>query len=557
MILSYALGDGITNEGKTILKRIACDNRGVYHEVGANGNLGDVMANYYSFLSVGTDSAKARWREYEDKVSKQTLLAACVPAFDKRQTPRKLLGVACMDMNVLSDLDTFKTSAGYDDFEGSVREAQRFCAPFRLSHLDAQLLRYSTDPSAVCEEVIKCGDGIVNGMSPDSKEACDDGNAESGDGCSSACQVEPGWVCPRWGYEDMGNGYLRRKQVICGGQNLALSSAQFPEGTAAEWDFCRSAVLPDACSTWCQGQAACKGFNYYEKAWGHTNLCCFRSRMGTNEFHSNTECYEKIPSADAGCQDDWAFVDEQSFKCHEWQGYNCDAAVSDWGYSVQGQLDVKEKCKNSCGVCSGAMCRPRCSKPVAQPSDCNDCLGEWQRWGPCSNGVVVQKPGGRAECVQERTYKVVSVAKPGGADCPLADGTKDYRVVDIFRPTAWSQCMTAANTAACGSGTKTRQAPCVAPDQAMCATFASDFAPATSEACQSNAGCEWQPDQWSECSGGKRTRTITCETGAEADCVGKVMPEAEKQCVASANVAAAHVQRVAISVLASIALQAC
>jgi fibro-slime domain-containing protein len=36
----------------------------------------------------------------------------------------------------------------------------------------------------------KCGDGLVLGT-----EQCDDGNAVSGDGCSSTCQVEPGYQC--------------------------------------------------------------------------------------------------------------------------------------------------------------------------------------------------------------------------------------------------------------------------------------------------------------------------------------------------------------------------
>ena len=35
-----------------------------------------------------------------------------------------------------------------------------------------------------------CGDGIL-----DFGEACDDGNAANGDGCSSTCQVEDGWAC--------------------------------------------------------------------------------------------------------------------------------------------------------------------------------------------------------------------------------------------------------------------------------------------------------------------------------------------------------------------------
>ena len=36
-----------------------------------------------------------------------------------------------------------------------------------------------------------CGDSIVN-----ASESCDDGNTTPGDGCSSFCTPEPGWVCP-------------------------------------------------------------------------------------------------------------------------------------------------------------------------------------------------------------------------------------------------------------------------------------------------------------------------------------------------------------------------
>ncbi len=41
----------------------------------------------------------------------------------------------------------------------------------------------------------RCGDSILQ-----PGEACDDGNNSSGDGCSSACQVETGYIC------DMGAG---------------------------------------------------------------------------------------------------------------------------------------------------------------------------------------------------------------------------------------------------------------------------------------------------------------------------------------------------------------
>ena len=42
----------------------------------------------------------------------------------------------------------------------------------------------------VCPEV-RCGNGTIEG-----NEKCDDGNANSGDGCTSTCTIERGYVCP-------------------------------------------------------------------------------------------------------------------------------------------------------------------------------------------------------------------------------------------------------------------------------------------------------------------------------------------------------------------------
>lgn len=40
------------------------------------------------------------------------------------------------------------------------------------------------------EDFVGCGDGLVAGA-----EACDDQNQNSGDGCSSSCSIEDGFIC--------------------------------------------------------------------------------------------------------------------------------------------------------------------------------------------------------------------------------------------------------------------------------------------------------------------------------------------------------------------------
>ena len=57
------------------------------------------------------------------------------------------------------------------------------------------LLASRTEPSGLLAyynpyRIPGCGDGAV-----DPSEACDDGNLRDGDGCSSSCQVEPGYAC--------------------------------------------------------------------------------------------------------------------------------------------------------------------------------------------------------------------------------------------------------------------------------------------------------------------------------------------------------------------------
>jgi cysteine-rich repeat protein len=48
----------------------------------------------------------------------------------------------------------------------------------------------TVDGTSVCRRLNVCGDGRI-----DSAEACDDGNDESADGCSSTCQFEEGFTC--------------------------------------------------------------------------------------------------------------------------------------------------------------------------------------------------------------------------------------------------------------------------------------------------------------------------------------------------------------------------
>lgn len=50
-------------------------------------------------------------------------------------------------------------------------------------------------PGTPCAYLVKCGDGRIGG-----KETCDDTNMKDGDGCSSTCTVDKGWDCLQAGH---------------------------------------------------------------------------------------------------------------------------------------------------------------------------------------------------------------------------------------------------------------------------------------------------------------------------------------------------------------------
>jgi len=81
-----------------------------------------------------------------------------------------------------------------------------------------------------------CGDKIVAGS-----ETCDDGNSNSGEGCSSTCQREDGWVCPNPGQAC--------RETVCG-DKVIEGSEQCDDGNLIPYD---------KCSPTCTNEPVCTG----------------------------------------------------------------------------------------------------------------------------------------------------------------------------------------------------------------------------------------------------------------------------------------------------------
>ncbi|MBV9949858.1 MAG: DUF4215 domain-containing protein, partial [Myxococcales bacterium] len=135
----------------------------------------------------------------------------------------------------------------------------------------------------VCEQapVPVCGDGIVNGT-----EQCDDGNAKSGDGCSDACRLEPGFACNK-------ASPTVCHPTVCG-DGKKEGFEQCDDGNIAPYD---------GCSPFCTIEPKCNGMG------GCTGVC------GDGLVIPPEECDDGNTNSGDGCS--------ATCKLETGGGYNC------------------------------------------------------------------------------------------------------------------------------------------------------------------------------------------------------------------------------------------
>ena len=95
------------------------------------------MANYYAVFASGLKSCDLRWVEYTDIVTGTDLLAGCLPIFEIASSDTTcggasaggdsahLLGVTCMDINMIADLPTLRQHAEYPAFRQQMQASRR------------------------------------------------------------------------------------------------------------------------------------------------------------------------------------------------------------------------------------------------------------------------------------------------------------------------------------------------------------------------------------------------------------------------------------------------
>ena len=103
------------------------------------------MASYFELFATGLRGCTVRWTRYEDAVTGTELLAACVPIFELANGLSscdgdgvaagqwsKLLGVSCVDMNIIVDLPTLEAHAQYPQFKAAYEAATKTCPSIQV-----------------------------------------------------------------------------------------------------------------------------------------------------------------------------------------------------------------------------------------------------------------------------------------------------------------------------------------------------------------------------------------------------------------------------------------
>ena len=118
---------------------------------------------------------------------------------------------ALPDSDVRKEYGNSTTAMSYEWFKNRTKECGLPHNTVKLTRVERRgcHTRRCRAP-ALSEQTPNLGRGMVsmevcssfcgNGRHDDSRytglhEACDDGNIEDGDGCSSTCSIEPGWGC--------------------------------------------------------------------------------------------------------------------------------------------------------------------------------------------------------------------------------------------------------------------------------------------------------------------------------------------------------------------------
>jgi fibro-slime domain-containing protein len=228
-----------------------------------------------------------------------------------------------------------------------------------------------------------CGDGKIN----QADEKCDDGNTQSGDGCTANCmQIEANFACPTPGAPCVST-------VKCGDGKISAGIETCDDGNTTPGDGC---------------DASCKT----EMGWDCEvagELCTPHCGDGLIVGDEECEFYGgATPTAGSGC----------SIDCHIEPGWDCNATSKTCAKTVCGNKIVErgEQCDDGNNApfdgCLNCQAEPKCTAGI-----CTAVCGDGKRYGSeeCDDGNIRDGDGCSHDCKVETGYKCTDVT-PAASD---------------------------------------------------------------------------------------------------------------------------------------------
>lgn len=173
-ILTYSFGD---DADEKLPKQIACQNNGIWYPVRSSAPVATIMAKYYQLFAASIESDAVRWTMYQDSVTGTPLLAGCLPVYDRSGTIPELVGVSCMDINVIVSLDTLWQKPRYKEMWEAMDKVTRECPKLKYGANTLQALRQQVGERSVCRACDNTDEGCSPSPSPNPSPSGGDSSA--------------------------------------------------------------------------------------------------------------------------------------------------------------------------------------------------------------------------------------------------------------------------------------------------------------------------------------------------------------------------------------------
>jgi len=244
VIFTYGLSSGAD---RSIIKRIACENKGIYYHLDdgvAEAGLASAMTSYFEYFAAGQRKCEASYLKYTDLITGAELYSTCRPFQNAAGLNPPVLGVACLDLNMLVDLDDLLEGDSASEFICHISAQTKQCLPLDFSECHLEQLRSTSDYAE------QCGASV-------STESCGCVDPNCADNLWFVDEL--GYYCDSWvgdnceaGEQDYGYTRTGLEEVFSNCKRSCGLCPHVSDETVCRQDACAVQELPTSCRA-CNG----------------------------------------------------------------------------------------------------------------------------------------------------------------------------------------------------------------------------------------------------------------------------------------------------------------